>query len=438
VLKQQVEEGAGARGVLRVPKDVGVGREVLGPFQRLGVEVALMGEKGLLLLDCRLDGGERRAQLIPDRVGEGDLPHLTLLHVSAGTSLLEDEADAPVHVRIGRPVAGIGVVVHFLGEVGRADLVERRLPVFRKPLRELRVDPIGHELIPRVLRLGRLEKVGAVGPHFVVVGHHVGPPPVIEVDPIPALDLRERKPVAVQVEPVVVGPPAGPDLVVLAVEGIGHQGIALVHVGPVGVPVAPVRIQDRLDQEDALLKILLDLRPLPGHEVVGLQHRHFAGGGLVAVHAVAELHDDRLVPHVLDRRGRVADAQVLLAQLVEVLVVLRRGDDRVDHRPELVGLPDLRDRDAVRLARQFVEVGHQASVPRVVAPDVPLQKFGRRRNVRVQLHVVGKEVVGLGVTRPRHAKKQTGNQREGKASPPVRQWKRERVKGEKRHENDPD
>ena len=100
---------------------------------------------------------------------------------------------------------------------------------------------------------------------------------MMEVDARLALRIHERQPVAVEVEPVVVGSSARPHLVVLAIEWVGDKRLRPVHVRPVGVPIASVRIQDRLDVEDPLAPVALDFRSGPRHEPVRRQHRRLGG-----------------------------------------------------------------------------------------------------------------------------------------------------------------
>lgn len=87
----------------------------------------------------------------------------------------------------------------------------------------------------------------------MVVGLHVGPPFVEEADTVTRLGENGRKPVAVQVEPVMVEASAGPDLIVFAVERVWYRGLSPVHVGPVRMPVAPVWVYDGVHGDDHTL-----------------------------------------------------------------------------------------------------------------------------------------------------------------------------------------
>lgn len=78
-----------------------------------------------------------------------------------------------------------------------------------------------------------LEKVGAVDvAHFVVVGDDVGLPVVEESEPALGLGVDCRKPVAIQVEPVVVRATIGPAFLVFAVRAVRTGVLATMAVGP--------------------------------------------------------------------------------------------------------------------------------------------------------------------------------------------------------------
>jgi hypothetical protein len=215
------------------------------------------------------------------------------LNVTPGAGLLEDEAQPAQEVRVGGAVPRVGVVEHLLREVERTDLVQRLRPVPGHDLGQIGVDRLGEEGVPGAHRLRRLEEVGGVRPHLVVVGHEVRLPVMMEVDAGLRFRVDQGKPVPVQVEPVVVRPPPGPGLVVLPVQRVGHKGLGAVHVGPVGVPVPPVGVQHRLDVEDALLQDARHLGGRPGDQPVGREHGRLAGRRLVSVDPVPQVDDHR-------------------------------------------------------------------------------------------------------------------------------------------------
>ncbi len=118
----------------------------------------------------------------------------------------------------------------------------------------------------------------------------------------------------------MIGATPWPHLVVLAVGGVGHEGLGAMHVRPVRVPVATVGVQDRLHMEDALVQVAFDVVALARHQPVGGEHRRFRGRRLVAVHAVAEVHDDRQVTPPIALGG----LQVLHPNLLDALEVVGR------------------------------------------------------------------------------------------------------------------
>src|SRR5690625_3335227 len=72
----------------------------------------------------------------------------------------------------------------------------------------------------------RLEKVGGVGTHLVLIGEHMGAPLLKFVDTAPAFGMLNRHPVTVQIKPVVVGSAVRPHFVELRETG-SVTGVAL-------------------------------------------------------------------------------------------------------------------------------------------------------------------------------------------------------------------
>ncbi len=318
-----------------------------------------------------------------------------LLDVPTRARLLEDEPEPAQEVGVGGAVARVGVVVDLLGEVQGAHRVQRRRPVVGEAHGDVGVDRLRQEGIPRPHRLGRLEEVRAGGAHLVVVGDHVGPPPLVPRDAGLGLGVHQGEPVPVEVEPVVVGPAAGPHLVVLPVQGVGHHGLGPVHVGPPGVPVPAVGVQVGLHEEDAVGQVALHLAGAR-HQPVRGEHGGLRRGGLVAVDAVAQVHDHG---HV-GRGGGIAvgggGGQVRGPDVLEAAQVLRRADREHGHGPMLVRHPDLLVGGPVREAGQLLHVRHDAVVAGVVGADGVAQELLGARDPVQEADAVGEVVVEPG------------------------------------------
>src|SRR5690606_14119450 len=121
-------------------------------------------------------------------------------------------------VGVGRTLAGEKIVELVLGEVGGTNGVERlgvKITKLRRQLQVLR-------RYPRVFALWntRLKEVGVVGTHLVIIEDHVGQPTVIPLHTRLAFRLRKRQPIAIKIEPIVVGPAAGKGFLMLAMVAI--------------------------------------------------------------------------------------------------------------------------------------------------------------------------------------------------------------------------
>ena len=118
---------------------------------------------------------------------------------------------------------------------------------------------IGREIRVFGVALARLEEKRAVGSHLVNVVGDVGIPLPDVGQPVAGFFLGGRHEVAVEVKPVVIKPATGPYLVVFAVVGVGHEGAALVHIEPVGGPVAAIGVEYGFDMHNGLIQHLFYL-----------------------------------------------------------------------------------------------------------------------------------------------------------------------------------
>ncbi len=215
-----------------------------------------------------------------------------------------------------------------------------------------------------------LEEVGGVGPHLVEVGHHVGPPPVELLEAGSGLGLLRQEPVAVEIEPVVVGAAVGPGLAVLAVPAVGDQHPAAVHVGPLGEPPQAVGVERRVEDDHRLGEQALDRLPPRRRQVVGDEKRRVRAARLVAVDAVAEVDHHRHAGGAGLTRRRIGEPPVRGEDLVEPRQVLGRRDREVEERPLLVGAADGLDRHPLGARGEGLHVGDQLVVAHVPLADL--------------------------------------------------------------------
>ena len=116
-------------------------------------------------------------------------------------------------------------------------------------------------------RLGR-EVVGGVGTHFVQVDEYGREVVLKDLHPAQGLGMVQRDPVAVQVEVVVVGPPAGPRFVVLGRQRTGVWLQAFGDLVIVDEPIPSVRVLDRVDHHDRLFEDMVHDRVVTGRQQV--------------------------------------------------------------------------------------------------------------------------------------------------------------------------
>ncbi len=212
-----------------------------------------------------------------------------------------------------------------------------------------------------------LEEIGRVAAHLVDVCQHLGAPVVEQRHPALRFGMLRHEPVAVEIEPVVVGPPARPRLRVLPVLSVPRGDPAPVGVDPVDETVPPVRVVVGVHDDHRVLQQAVHGRSAARGQVIEHQHGRLGTAGLVAVHAVAHVDDDG---HGLDRgvrdlAGRVGQPVVGQPDFLQAPMIGRRRDHGVVQVAPLVGSAVPVHDDAVRgLRHGTVIVGHQVG-PRV-------------------------------------------------------------------------
>ena len=379
---QQVERVVGPGGVARRGKNIGfhfiAGRE----FRGLAGEIALELQQLAAHFDAGADhfhrGAVLRADIVPERQ---DAVRRFEQPFAAG--LFEQHAHAGVHVGIGRSLADVEVVESLLV------VVEALLAV------EPRAGPVGHRIeqfhpSPRHIGKGAVghagvEVVGAVFPHFVVIGVDVRPPFMKLRHPAPGLGMLENQPLPVEVEPVMVGAAAGPEGVVQLVPGVRDRHVGAVHMVPGRHPAAAIGIEYGDEDDDALFQRGFDFSAPGRGQMIGHRHRRVGGAHLGAVDAVIEPSHHRHVRAHFLVAARVAQGDMGGLDRIEALVVFRAGDDQTENRAALMGMGDILHRDSGRHFRQGAQIPHQ----QVVAGDALAQGVAddrlRERNVWVEI-----------------------------------------------------
>ena len=225
--------------------------------------------------------------MVGDPVGIGQLgPVAALEHQPARRGLFVGAPDRALMRVPGVAIAGVEQVIDLAGEIGLPARIKGGGVVTADQL--VGTDLRGGEVGAEGLGGGR-EEVGLVPAHFVQVDDDHRVPLPNRGDLAAGLGLREGEPVAIEVEHVVVHPPARPRLVMLGrlPVGIGCDaggGEEIVHEAR-----PPVGVLHRVDDHDGAGHDLGGTRiVLRGEQVIGSHQRGVGRGDLVAVDAIGE------------------------------------------------------------------------------------------------------------------------------------------------------
>ena len=118
-------------------------------------------------------------------------------------------------VGVGGTFTRVEIIESLFGEVNRINVIECFGVVVSEFSGQL-TSPLRRERIG-TLRNAGLKKVGGAGPHLVEIQNDIRLPEVKFAQSPLRLWMDRRKPVAIQVEPVVIHTPTRPRLPVLAV-----------------------------------------------------------------------------------------------------------------------------------------------------------------------------------------------------------------------------
>ena len=291
-------------------------------------------EQALLpVLHGRVNGRERGGEVARHAITQGEqaliVGELDRESGDATTGLFVGHADGAVERWPRVSVGGIEEVVSFAREVAEAPAVEGggvRFAVDLEPLAER-----GDER--RVDRsCGGREVVAVTGAHLVQIHVHLRLPRTVSGDAVAALGLRLPRPIAVEVEEIVVDASAGPGFVVFGSEAVAAGFGAFVRAIELHIALASVGVLDWIEDDHRLLQPLLHARVLAGEQFIGDLHRSLSRVRFVPVDVVAHPDLDGSVAGDLLRLSvsglaRIGERQHCSTDLVEALHVLGRGDD---------------------------------------------------------------------------------------------------------------
>ncbi len=251
--------------------------------------------------------------------------------------------------------------------MGVQGLVEFKIEV-ETGLAQKRVKPFA--------RSRRDEEAGVLA-HLVKVGGDIGAPVLGRADKCPRFGLGDRQPLAVDVEPVMVGAAPGPFVIVLAMLRIGHGDIGVMHVRPLGEPVGAIGVDHHDLVDDGLVQKRLDLGALRRGQVIENERRGIIARGFRAVHAVGELDNDRLI--FRDLSVGLAQGELGLSDLFKPSLVGGRGDgDAQDGTAEMTAADGLYA-NAVRRGGDGLYVGRMHfRRENDLAALIPQNRFGCR------------------------------------------------------------
>ena len=157
--------------------------------------------------------------------------------------------------------------------------------------------------------------------------------------------LRDRQPVAIQVEEIMVGPAARPGLCVLGRIGIRIRLAAGAQFVVADKPVTSVRILQRIDHDNRVLQNRVHFPVIPRRkQMIGQLQCRVRRGNLIAMHPVSEPdhHRKRRLDPLRDRfagASRIGQFVDAVSNLVKPSDVRWRPDRGVNQSAPLPGLP---------------------------------------------------------------------------------------------------
>ena len=252
----------------------------------------------------------------------------------AATALLIGHADGALVGRPGVAIARVEQIEDFAGVVQAEILVEITGVVAADLHLELTLE-FGEGFVVR--SRGRREVIRTFGTHFVEIGVHMRIPFVIEARADLRFLLRLPRPVAVQIEEIMVGASTGPWLVMLARIAVHIHGFSNGLMVPDRVTIASVRVHGRVDDHNGVFEPFLGFSVGGIGQLVQRKQRRFQAHRLVSVDVVAQPDDGDAV---IDR-GSIQQAhttQVVLADLLQFIHVFLRRDEGHHQGTSLIGL----------------------------------------------------------------------------------------------------
>src|SRR6056297_975543 len=275
---------------------------------------------------CRLHGRKRSVKLIADCKRKLHNAVYTLLCMAARASLLKQDANGTEHIGVGRSFSIIKIIEALFGVVEAFDAVERLGVIFRNGGCEILIDL-------RCQRIGsgwysRLEKIGGVGAHFMLIGNNIWAPFMKFSYSAAAFGMLNRHPVAVEIEPVVVGSSAGPYLIKFARIGVGYRGGAFMDIYPSSKTVQAIGVKSGIQENNRIFQHRIHFNSCCRSKVVGCQHGGVGPAWLVSMNAMSQRYDYGHVVYVKITAGVGVRKRLLVFFDGVNIRVIFRGCDR--------------------------------------------------------------------------------------------------------------
>ncbi|MBQ1674259.1 MAG: hypothetical protein II064_09245, partial [Bacteroidales bacterium] len=225
-------------------------------FGGRAIEALLVFQQFFPHIGRALQGSQLRGELVVDGHRERQHPVGRLAQEAARTLLLPEQGDAAVEIQILAAAAREIVVKDFTGEIHQPLPVEGGHIVVAGQAADEFPAILGDQRMPARRLTGR-EMIIGVRALLVRTRIYIRFPLVHRDGTGARFGLRLVDPVAVQVEPVVVGPAARPGLRMLEFLAVGVSDGTPVRIDPLRETADPVGIDHRVDQHDIVLQNFL-------------------------------------------------------------------------------------------------------------------------------------------------------------------------------------
>ena len=270
------------------------------------------------------------------------------------TTLLHQHTYRAHYAGVGGPVTGVEKIKSFTGVIHDLMFIKSCDICQPKSIRKSFIGLRQHEIAWR--RAGHGEII-SVKSHLMIIYMDLWEPFLIGRNSPFGFRVNHPNPITIQIEPIMIGPSAGPWFIMFIIKLICVGHIALCRFIPIHIPIPPIRIDAGDQDHNGIIQNRFGLFISTCGQPVGDLHDRLSTGCLIAMDIITEPVDARVFPnnllcHSRINTPRIGQALIILLNIIQSISIFSTRDHKVFQITPFMGFAIRMNRNAIRFFTQ--------------------------------------------------------------------------------------